>query len=337
MFANARVAARVPWGGKSPELILRWSRSLLRTATGCAQCDEDYKRKEAHLSGTSIDCKSHHAGARVADTQSLCQLGARIARFTFLALHSMTQTATPTLDDALGGALPGRIHLITGAPGSGKTAACLHFLRQGVLRRERSVLLTRDRGADLRSLALYVGVDLHALARDRRVTLVRYRPHFGTRLMESASPRVMMDELLQTLELGDLTQLAGPATPLRIAIDPVAPFVPHGDISGANLDALTEWLETNNATALLTWTGDMAIGVDRRLEPLVDRAAVILNLERVTRGTFRAHVVRARHGIANAGPIPFQVVPGLGVSTPSISSVLHQTFGAESGGEQPAA
>jgi KaiC/GvpD/RAD55 family RecA-like ATPase len=251
----------------------------------------------------------------------------------------MTQTATPTLDDVLGGVLPGRIHLITGMPGSGKTAACLHFLKTGAIRRERPVLLTRDRGADLRSIALYVGVDLHGLVRDRRVTLIRYRPRFPERLVETATPAAIMDELRRTLELDDLAKLAGPDTPLRIAIDPVSPFVPSADVTGAALDALTEWLESNNATALVTWTGDMAIGIDRRLEPLVDRAAMIVNLERVARASFRAHVIRARHPIASAGPIPFQIVPGLGVATTPIA-VLQQTFGGDAtgaGGEQPAA
>jgi KaiC/GvpD/RAD55 family RecA-like ATPase len=250
----------------------------------------------------------------------------------------MTQTATPTLDDVLGGVLPGRIHLITGMPGSGKTSACLHFLKTGAMRRERPVLLTRDRGADLRSIALYVGVDLHGLVRDRRVTLIRYRQRFAARLAETAAPAAIMDELRRTLELDDLAKLARPDTPLRIAIDPVSPFVPNADVTGAALDTLTEWLERNNATALVTWTGDMAIGIDRRLEPLIERAAMIVNLERVGRASFLAHVVRARHPIASAGPIPFQIVPGLGVATTPIASVLQQTFGADAtGGEQPAA
>jgi KaiC/GvpD/RAD55 family RecA-like ATPase len=225
-------------------------------------------------------------------------------------------------------------------PGSGKTAACLHFLKTGAMRRERPVLLTRDRGADLRSIALYVGVDLHGLVRDRRVTLIRYRPRFAARLAETATPAAIMDELRQTLELDDLAKLAGPDTPLRIAIDPVSPFVPNADVTGAALDALTEWLEANNATALLTWTGDMAIGVDRRLEPLVERAAMIVSLERVGRAAFRAHVIRARHPIASAGPVPFQIVPGLGIATTPIASVLQQTFGGDAaagGGAQPAA
>src|SRR5687768_5602062 len=250
----------------------------------------------------------------------------------------MTHTATPILDDVLGGVLPGRIHLVTGMPGSGKTAVCLHFLRTGVIRRERPVVITRDRGTDLRSIALYVGVDLHGLVRDRRVTLIRFRPRFAERLADAATPTAIMDELRQLLEVDDLAKLARPDTPLRIAIDPVSPFVPNADVTGAALDTLTEWLETYNATALLTWTGDMAIGIDRRLEPLLERAAMIINLERVARASFRAHVVRARHAIASAGPIPFQIVPGLGVSTTPIESVLQQTFGGDTaGGEQPAA
>lgn len=248
----------------------------------------------------------------------------------------MTQTATPTLDDALGGSLPGRIHLILGPPGSGKTSACLHFLKTGARRLDRTVLVTRDRSQDLRAHALYVGVDLHSLARDRRVTLARFRSGFGARVAECASPRAIMDELRQTLELGDLHQLANAAAPLRIAIDPLSPFLPHADTSGAALDALTEWLEENNATALLTWTGDLAIGTDRRLDPLIDRAAVILRFERVARASFRAHVVRARHAIANTEPIPFEIVPGLGISTTPLS-LLQQTFGAEGGGDQSAA
>ena len=248
----------------------------------------------------------------------------------------MNDMATPTLDDALGGVLPGRIHLITGAPGSGKTAACLHFLRSGAKRGERGVLVTNQRGADLRSLALYVGVDLHTLVRDRKVTLLRYRPRFTSQVIATATPHVIVDELREAVALDDLAQLSNAGTPLRIVIDPVSPFVPAADITGAALDALTEWLETSNATALLTWTGDMPIGTDRRLEPLVDRAAMILHVERIARGSFQAHVLRARHEIANAAPIAFEVVPGLGMSSAPMA-LLRQPFAADGRGAQPAA
>lgn len=249
----------------------------------------------------------------------------------------MNDMATPTLDDALGGVLPGRIHLITGAPGSGKTAACLHFLNAGARRSERAVFVTSERGADLRSLALYVGVDLHTLVRDRKVSLLRYRPRFSARMIATATPQAIVDELRQAVELDDLARLSSAGTPIRIVIDPVSAFVPAADVTGAALEALAEWLDASNATAMLTWTGELPIGADRRLEPLVDRAAMIMRFERIARGAFQAHMVRARHDIANAAPISFEVVPGLGLSSTPMTALLRQPFAAEGRGAQPAA
>lgn len=245
-------------------------------------------------------------------------------------------TQTPTLDEALGGVLPGRIHLLMGPPGSGKTSACLHFLRTGVQRQERSVLVTPDRGADLRSQALYIGLDLHSFVRDRKITVVRFGERFAQRVAECASASAIIDALAEQLTLDDLAQLAGPTSPLRIVIDPVSLFAPHTDTSGAALGALVEWLERRNATAMLTWTGDMSIGIDRRLEPLIEQAAMILRFERVARGSFRAHIVRARHGIADVESVPFYVIPGLGVATSPVPSLLHQSP-RDASGEQPAA
>ena len=262
------------------------------------------------------------------------------------------QTATPlyTMDDALGGVLPGRIHVISGTPGTGKTSACLHFLHTAVRRRERALLITRDRVSDLRTHALHLGMNLAALVRDGRLTVLRFQPRFGDLLAESASPEVVLDELRATLERSDLQQLATPDAPLRIAIDPMTPLLPAGDSAGMALAAMAEWLDTQAATTLMTWTGSLPYGTDRRLDPLIDRAGAILRLERATSGGFRAHVVRARHGLANSPPIGFQIIPGVGIAPQlpvplvdarvpelvhdtHVTSVLQQTFGTPASAE----
>ena len=264
----------------------------------------------------------------------------------------MIQSATPaySMDDALGGVLPGRIHVISGTPGTGKTSACLHFLHAAVRRRERALLLTRDRVSDLRTHALHMGMNLAALVRDGRLTVLRFQPRFGDLLVESASPAAVLDELRATLERSDLQQLATPGGPLCIAIDPVTPLLPAGDSSGLVLAAMAEWLDERSATTLMTWTGSLPYGTDRRLDPLIDRAGAILRLERATSGGFRAHVVRARHGLANSPPIGFQILPGVGVAPQlpaplpdarvpelvhdtHVTSVLQQTFGPTPGAE----
>jgi hypothetical protein len=100
---------------------------------------------------------------------------------------------------------------------------------------------------------------------------------------------------------------------MRIAIDPVTPFLTDEAATTAALDAFVEWLDDSGATTLLTWNGDPAATSDRRLERLLERAAVILRFHRVTATSFRAEIVRARHAIAGTTPVAFEIQPGLGV------------------------
>lgn len=226
----------------------------------------------------------------------------------------LTQTGVATLHDLLGGALPGRIHLVTGAPGSGKTSACLHFLRAGMLKGERTALVTLDRPSDLQSHAKLLGHDLRASVRDGRLTLVRYDSRFTSRIAAAASPATIVGELQQMLTLADLRQMVRGQAPLRIAIDPISPFVCEGIATGAALTTLVDWLEEMNATALLTWTGDVSAFTDRRMERLLERAAVILEFERLGGGSFRADVIRARHAIASTPRIDFEIRAGFGLA-----------------------
>jgi KaiC/GvpD/RAD55 family RecA-like ATPase len=225
-----------------------------------------------------------------------------------------TQTGVATLHDLLGGALPGRIHLLTGAPGSGKTSACLQFLRTGMLRGERTVLVTQDRPGDLQSHAKLLGHDLRASVRDGRLTVLRYDSRFAARIASAASPATIVGELEQLLTLADLRQMLPGDAPLRIAIDPIAPFLCEGVVTGVAVATVVEWLEGVNATALVTWNGDASSRTDRRLERLIERAAVIVDFQRLGGGAFRADVVRARHAIANTPPVHFEIRAGFGLS-----------------------
>ena len=214
----------------------------------------------------------------------------------------MTQTGIATPHDLLGGALPGRIHLLTGPPGSGKTSACLQFLREGMRERERAALLTLDRPRDLRTHASHMGIDLRACLRDGRLTLLRYRGQFAQRLAESASPRRMIADLGHMITLSDLQQMFTSSVPTRIVIDPVSPFLGNEPLGWA-VSALADWLEQSGISALVTWNGDVTAVADRRLEPLLERAAVILRFRHAGGQRFEATIVRARHAMAAAPPV----------------------------------
>jgi len=230
-------------------------------------------------------------------------------------------TPPRTLDDVLGGALPGRIHSIAGPPGSGKTSAALHFLRSGIEHRHRCVLVTSGRVGDLVSHADFLGLDLRRYIRARRLTLLRYGSGFSRRVATSAAPAEVVRELgvhAGCATLGDDTRSSQEQAPVRIVVDSLAPFLASGHPSEAPLAALADWLDDSGATVVLTWTGDVA-DCDRRLDPIIDRSAVILRTHLVAppEPRFRADIVRARHAIASLRSVAFDVMRGVGVVAPA--------------------
>ena len=72
------------------------------------------------------------------------------------------QTGVPGLDDILlGGLSPGRIFLLEGSPGTGKTTMALSFLREGVKAGERCLYITlSETEQELRAGAESHGWDL---------------------------------------------------------------------------------------------------------------------------------------------------------------------------------
>lgn len=210
------------------------------------------------------------------------------------------------LDQSLGGGLAAaRIHLLTGGIGTGKTTACLQFLDAGIRQAERCVLLTSDRGSDLRAHAAYAGVALDAPLRDGRLTTLRYRPAFSTRFAHAVSPRVALD---------DLWRMAGEPAPTRIAIDTIVPFLGDGSPAGEGVAAMADFLEQLGVTALLTYPGDLSAGSDRRFDALMNRAATVMHLQRGTQpGVFRLDMVRQRGSAVSAAPVHFAIEPKAGI------------------------
>jgi len=106
----------------------------------------------------------------------------------------------------------------------------------------------------------------------------------------------------------------------RVVIDTLAPFLAAGDTSGAALAHLVEWLDSCGVTSVITMNGDVTDSIDRRLEPVIERAAVIARMVHVGGTSFRAEIVRARHAIASGRPIAFDIVAGVGVTTPQLEA-----------------
>ncbi|MDQ6634778.1 MAG: hypothetical protein M3Z10_08485 [Gemmatimonadota bacterium] len=238
--------------------------------------------------------------------------------------HHMIPSGIPPLDARLGGAITGRIHVLSGGPGTGKTTAGLQFLQQGLRLGETVAMLTADRLTDLRSQAAHFGIDLEAPLRQGRLVLLRYRPNFSALLQHMASPDEVLDDLRRLF-------LPPHARPTRVLIDTVSPLVcsaPHAETA---LAALAELLESIETTALVTYAGDVTagrgVGYDHRLEPLVERAAAIFHLTRQlgdrdlphdarTSGEpiYRFNVLRVRQPVRSSAPAPYSIAAGIGLT-----------------------
>jgi hypothetical protein len=212
----------------------------------------------------------------------------------------MIHSGIAPLDQHLGGMVAGRLHLMTGGPGTGKTTACLHFLHAGLQRDETVGLLTTGRLADLTSHARSIGLQLGLPIRTGRLILLRYRPDFINVLARTTSPYRVIDDLSHAL-----TDNA----PKRIVIDPVTPFLADGSTAGAALAVLAQWLDGIGVSSIVTYPADLTAGYDARLDPLVQRAVSIIHIARGAGGSGEMQIVHTRAGVTPTHKAHFAMMP----------------------------
>jgi len=173
------------------------------------------------------------------------------------------------LDRQIGGLVPGRPYLVSGNPGTGKSTACLEFVDAAVQRGERALLLTHDDPGDLLDSAEFLGIDLGEALITDKVRIVTFQLDFVRRYMRAATPTLAFEELLR---------LVGDSPVQRIAIDSIVPFLEGGGAGSQSIFALVDFLDAVQATALITYPGDLAGLYDQRLEPLLQRAGGVFHL-----------------------------------------------------------
>ena len=215
----------------------------------------------------------------------------------------MIRSGIAPIDDLLGGFRPGGTYLLTGGTGSGKSICCLQFANAGLRRGERVAMLVFGRSDDVRARASFLGIDLSAALREGRLLLLRYRSDFARRVANAVSA----DRVLE-----DLQRIMGSHRAKRIVLDSFAPLLDDGSPIAAA--SLAEFLERSGSTALLTHAGDLRLGYDRRLEPIVQAAAGVLRLAHDEHGIHRVEALSLRHAAVRAGTASFVIRPREGVT-----------------------
>lgn len=216
----------------------------------------------------------------------------------------MMVSGIKALDERLGGLVPGRAYVLSGAPGTGKTVACLEFIAAHLDDEKRAVMITHDDPSDLISEAQYLGIDLEKALADERLILLRYQLDFVRRYGRAASVDVVFEEL---------RRLVGDEPLGRVVVDSIGPFLEGGPASGAGVSGLLQFLDSLGVTSLITYPGDFSAAYDRRLESMMQRAAGIFHLSTDADRTGRLEIRKVRYQVPSTSPFHYRIEPGVGI------------------------
>ena len=218
-------------------------------------------------------------------------------------MSDLIASGVSPLDERLGGLVPRRTYLVCGSPGAGKTVACLEFLNEALERGESGAILTHDDPQDLIAQAAFLGLDLDRPLREEQFVLIRYQLDFARRFSRQLSPDGAFDEM---------RRLLGTRSHSRLAIDSIAPFLEAGAAAGVGIAGAVRFLDEYGATSMVTYPGDLSAVYDRRLEPLLQRAAAIVNFVAEGDRAGRIEIRKVRFPAASTAPIHFRIAPGMG-------------------------
>ena len=198
----------------------------------------------------------------------------------------------------------GRTYVLSGAPGTGKSIAGLQFLMAGVKAGERSAILTLDDPEDVLGQGEYLGFDLAREVAAEKLYILRFQLDFARRFARATSP----DEAF-----AELRSLLGPEPLGRFVIDSVVPFIDAAGPSQNAAISMLQLLDELGATSIVTYPGDLAGVYDRRLDPLVQRAAAMFHLSADLQRQRHIEIRKVRYRVPSNAPIPYRIEPGAGI------------------------
>jgi len=137
-------------------------------------------------------------------------------------------TGIPELDGLLrGGYVRGRTYVLAGDTGTGKTIACLQFLKSGLARGEKAVYVTVDeRPGEIVDSAASFSWDLQGHIQEKSLVILDASPYFGARgaADKGIDPQKIVADLGNYAKRLNATLLIiDPITPLILPNDPTSP------------------------------------------------------------------------------------------------------------------
>ncbi|HXF76782.1 MAG TPA: ATPase domain-containing protein [Methylomirabilota bacterium] len=160
-------------------------------------------------------------------------------------------TGIAELDASLhGGFIRGRSYLVTGDAGTGKTVACLQFLRNALQQGEKAVYVTVDeRPAEILESAASFSWDLQRHIQGKDLLILDASPYFGARSAGGGEKGIDPQKIV-----ADLGSYARRLAATILIIDPITPLVLPSDPTSQDLTrSLVQLIHSQfNTTNLFT-------------------------------------------------------------------------------------
>ena len=252
-------------------------------------------------------------GVDVIEADLAQKIGERVRSFVSTPVTvGHVSTGCAQLDALLGGGLiDGRIYLVVGDVGCGKTTLALQFLIAAAHRGERGMLVTTNSTpAEEVALAESLGFDLRAQVRKGMITVLSLTNAFDALIQSHATPEAQRRSSNRVLEeLFTRVQLDNPK---RIVIDTVSPFVPVRRYEEVR-DFLRGLSRMNRLTLLTEEFG--LDGGDTAIEEYFVTGVIVLHRRVHPSGAVERtlRVEKHRGAAHDIEPHPFRIEPGPGL------------------------
>ncbi len=232
-------------------------------------------------------------------------------------LLQRVSTGIEGLDSLLhGGFFKGRSYLMAGDAGTGKTTACLQFLRCGLVEGEKAVYVTVDeRPPEILHSAASLGWDIQHHVNEKRLVILDASPYFSGRAAMGMGRGVDLEKIVS-----DLSAYAKKMEATRLAIDPITPLILPPDATARVQDMARSFVyliqSQLTTTNLFTahFPGAAAHGETCGIEEFLASGVFILGIDRIDGRFARTLTIKKMRGTPVApAECPFSIMQDKGI------------------------
>lgn len=223
-------------------------------------------------------------------------------------------TGVPFFDTAYGGAFKGRVMLVTGKSGTGKSIFSLQFIAQGLKANERCLLLSARPAEDVALYASAYGMPVDSAIESNNLIILEYSEYVPGRDREDQL-KLPPDSFIQ------LKQIIEEQAIDRVVLDTVLPWVAVNDQASLaeHVFSFVRVFHRLGTSSVFTLPKPASPAASRLRKMLEEVVPISVTLSEESDGR-QLWVVNKYLGIDNPDDgVPFEIKPQVGIAAKTVS------------------